>query len=64
MRPIRLKMKAFGSYAGETVVDFEKLTGGLYLISAAVGTYCLEDARLEGDIVEGEEIAVTLAPFA
>ena len=37
MRPIRLKMKAFGSYAGETIVDFESLTGGLYLIVGKTG---------------------------
>ena len=37
MRPIRLKMKAFGSYAGETIVDFERLTGGLYLIVGKTG---------------------------
>ena len=29
MRPTRLTMKAFGSYAGKTAVDFDKLTGGL-----------------------------------
>ena len=37
MRPTRLTMKAFGSYAGETTVDFERLTGGLYLIVGKTG---------------------------
>ncbi len=37
MKPIRLTMKAFGSYAEETVVDFESFTGGLYLIVGKTG---------------------------
>ncbi len=38
MRPIRLKMSAFGPYAGTTVVDFEKLgENGLYLITGDTG---------------------------
>lgn len=38
MRPIRLKMSAFGPYAGVTEVDFEKLgMGGLYLITGDTG---------------------------
>ncbi len=37
MRPITLSMKAFGSYAQETVVDFNNLTGGLYLIVGKTG---------------------------
>lgn len=38
MRPIKLKMTAFGSYAGETVIDFNKLgTDGLYLITGVTG---------------------------
>lgn len=38
MRPILLKMSAFGPYAGETVVDFEKLgRKGLYLITGDTG---------------------------
>lgn len=38
MRPITLKMTAFGPYAGETVVDFEKLgENGLYLITGDTG---------------------------
>ena len=37
MRPTKLTMKAFGSYAGKTEVDFERLTGGLYLIVGKTG---------------------------
>lgn len=39
MRPITLKMSAFGPYARETVVDFEKLgKQGLYLITGETGS--------------------------
>ena len=37
MRPITLKMKAFGSYAEEAVVEFDRLRGGLYLITGDTG---------------------------
>lgn len=38
MRPIKLTMSAFGPYAGETTVDFEKLgQSGLYLITGDTG---------------------------
>ncbi len=37
MRPIRLTMKAFGCYAKETVVDFARLNGSLYLIVGRTG---------------------------
>ena len=37
MRPVKLTMKAFGSFAQETVVDFDKLGGGLYLIVGKTG---------------------------
>ncbi len=38
MRPIKLTISAFGPYAGETVVDFDKLgENGLYLISGETG---------------------------
>ena len=37
MRPVKLTMKAFGSYAGETTVDFDRLKGGLYLIVGRTG---------------------------
>lgn len=39
MRPIRLTMSAFGSYAGETTIDFEKLgRKGLYLVAGDTGS--------------------------
>ena len=38
MRPIKLKISAFGPYAGVTELDFDKLgTGGLYLITGNTG---------------------------
>lgn len=38
MRPIKLKISAFGPYAGVTEFDFDKLgTGGLYLITGDTG---------------------------
>ena len=38
MRPLRLKMTAFGPYAGEEVIDFGRLgTNGLYLITGDTG---------------------------
>ena len=37
MRPLTLKMKAFGSFAEETTVDFEQFTHGLYLIVGPTG---------------------------
>lgn len=38
MRPLKLKMSAFGPYAGVTEIDFEKLgTNGLYLITGDTG---------------------------
>ncbi|MGI6070071.1 MAG: SbcC/MukB-like Walker B domain-containing protein [Blautia sp.] len=37
MRPILLKMSAFGSYGGEETVDFTKLEQGIFLISGDTG---------------------------
>lgn len=38
MRPIRLEMEAFGPYSDRTVVDFEKLGRGLFLITGDTGS--------------------------
>ena len=37
MKPIKLTMSAFGSYAGKEVVDFSKLKSGLFLITGDTG---------------------------
>ena len=38
MRPVKLRISAFGPYAGEVIFDFDKLgTGGLYLITGDTG---------------------------
>lgn len=37
MRPIRLEMAAFGSYAEKTVIDFSKISNGLFLITGDTG---------------------------
>ena len=37
MRTTKLTMKAFGSYAKETSIDFDTMTGGLYLIVGKTG---------------------------
>ena len=38
MKPIRLEMQAFGSYAEKTVVPFSDFSHGLFLISGRTGT--------------------------
>ncbi|MDO4804977.1 MAG: SMC family ATPase [Lachnospiraceae bacterium] len=37
MRPVELKMRAFGSYAKETTVDFDRFRKGLFLITGDTG---------------------------
>jgi len=37
MRPVRLEMSAFGSYAEKTVIDFSKIKNGLFLITGDTG---------------------------
>ena len=38
MRPIRLKMEAFGSYGRETVIDFTRPSQELFLITGDTGS--------------------------
>ena len=37
MKPVRLVMSAFGSYAGETVIDFTKVQQGIFLVTGDTG---------------------------
>lgn len=37
MKPLKLRMKAFGPYAEETVIDFQDLDQGVYLITGDTG---------------------------
>ena len=37
MKPLKLSMKAFGSYPQKTIVDFSELDAGLYLITGDTG---------------------------
>ena len=62
MRPVKLTMSAFGSYAGVEVIDFTQVQGGLFLITGDTGagkttvfdaiTYALYD-RTSGDKRDG-----------
>lgn len=68
MRPIRLTMSAFGSYAGVETIDFEKVRNGIFLITGDTGagkttifdaiTYALFDqtsgGRREGDMMRSQ----------
>lgn len=38
MRPIELRLNAFGPYANETIIDFSKFQSGLFLISGDTGS--------------------------
>ena len=37
MRPLRLKMQAFGSYGKETVIDFTNVDQNLFLVTGDTG---------------------------
>ena len=37
MKPLRLELSAFGSYAGKAVIDFSDLPGGLFLVTGDTG---------------------------
>ncbi len=73
MRPIRLTMRAYGPYAGEQVVDFERLGAhGLFLIHGRTGSgkSTVLDAmcfalygETSGNEREGKDAVSTLDPF-
>lgn len=62
MRPVKLTMSAFGSYAGEEVIDFQGMDQGIFLITGDTGSgkttifdgivYALYD-RTSGGIRDG-----------
>ena len=68
MRPDKLIISAYGSYAGEEIVDFSKLNTALFLISGDTGsgkttifdaiTYALYDktsgGKREGNMMRSE----------
>ena len=37
MKPLYIKMSAFGSYAGEEVIDFKEVNNGIFLITGETG---------------------------
>ena len=38
MRPLKLVMSAFGSYAGEETVDFSGMENGIFLVTGDTGS--------------------------
>lgn len=68
MKPIRLTMSAFGSYAGVETIDFQKVNNGIFLITGDTGagkttvfdaiTYALFDqtsgGRREGEMMRSQ----------
>lgn len=77
MRPIRLELSAFGSYAGKTVIDFSQLEGGLFLITGDTGagkttifdaiTYALYDqtsgGRRDGNMMRSQYASEDIATY-
>lgn len=71
MRPLKLTMSAFGSYAGVETVDFEQLGSGIFLITGDTGagkttlfdaiTFCLYDmtsgGRRDGEMMRSHYAA-------
>lgn len=73
MRPLRLVMSAFGSYAQKTEIDFSKVKGGIFLITGDTGagkttifdaiTYALygqtSGGRRDGNMMRSQYAEVT-----
>ena len=68
MKPVKLVMSAFGSYAGQETIDFEAVTQGVFLVTGDTGagkttvfdaiTYALFDqtsgGSREGDMMRSQ----------
>lgn len=77
MKPIKLVMSAFGSYAGTEVIDFSKLNTGLFLISGDTGsgkttifdaiTYALYDktsgGKRDGNMMRSQYAEATMETY-
>lgn len=77
MRPIRLTMSAFGSYACEETIDFSHMKGGLFLVAGDTGsgkttifdgiTYALYDktsgGRRDGSMMRSQYASVETPTF-
>ncbi|MCI8484213.1 MAG: SMC family ATPase [Lachnospiraceae bacterium] len=77
MRPVKLVMSAFGSYAGEEVIDFSEMKQGVFLITGDTGagkttifdgiTYALYDqtsgGKREGDMMRSQYAEPSIQTF-
>ena len=68
MKPMKLTMSAFGSYAGQKTIDFKKIKSGLFLVTGDTGagkttvfdaiTYALYDktsgGRRDGNMMRSQ----------
>lgn len=77
MKPVYLKMSAFGSYARETIIDFRKVNQGVFLITGDTGsgkttifdaiTYALygqtSGGRREGAMMRSQYAELTTKTF-
>lgn len=77
MRPVKLIMSAFGSYAGEEIIDFSQMKQGVFLITGDTGagkttifdaiTYALYDqtsgGKREGDMMRSQYADPSIQTF-